>query len=258
MKKNAFALISALMLLSLSSFAQEAANEDQRSFTTSLELSDYGVSTSYLWRGQTLSGLNLQADLSFNYEKGDFSAGLGTWFIHSFQEEIFGPFMANGYQEWDLYANAAYKGLSLTLTDYMSAPYFNSSTYYGGDHALDATLEYYISANVPLTLSWSTIFLEKHPINLMANLDYNYYSSWFEADFDFSFGNFPVDFTGSLGLVPWTSPYIDDVKGAHLAWLGLSAGYEIPITSKYSLPTSLTLGVNPTDATFLWSFAIGF
>lgn len=259
MKKTAFALISALMLLSLSSFAQEAANEDQRSFTTSLELSDYGVSTSYLWRGQALSGLNLQADLSFNYEKGDFSAGLGTWFIHSFQEEIFGPFMANGYQEWDLYANAAYKGLSLTLTDYMSAPYFSSS-FLGEGHALDATLEYYISDDVPLTFSWSTIFaggddIEERP---EASIDHRFYSSWFETDYDFSFGEFPVDFTASVGLVPWTSPYIDDVEGAHVAWLGLSAGYEIPIKGEYSLPTSLTLGVNPTDATFLWSFAIGF
>ena len=258
MKKTAFALMAALVILPLSSFAQEASIEDHPSFY--VEVSDYGVSTSYLWRGQNLGGLNLQGDLSCNYENGDFSASLGTWFVNCFQENIFGPFMSNAYQEWDIYASAAYKGLSLTLTDYMAAPYFKTGMLKGEGHAVDATLEYCISDDLPLTFSWSTIFaggddVEERPFE---SIDHRFFSSWFETSYDFSFGDFPVDFTASVGLVPWTSPYIDEAEGAHVAWLGLRAGYEIPFSSTYGLPVSLTAGFNPTDAAFLWSFAIGF
>lgn len=255
MKKNAFVLMAALVLLSLPSSAQEAAVEDQSS--TSIEVSDIGISTGYLWRGQMLSGLNLQGDLSWNYEQGDFSASLGTWFIHAFQENLFGPFMTNGYQEWDLYANAAYKGLSLTVTDYMMAPYF-SKGFLGEGHAVDATLEYYISDDIPLTFSWNTIFAGGDDMEEANGLKKRFYSSWFETDYDFSFGEFPVDFTASVGLVPWTSPYIDDAEGAHVAWLGLCGSYEIPTKGDFGIPTSLSLGVNPTDATFLWSLSLGF
>lgn len=256
MKKTAFALVAAFMLLPLCSVAQDGADEGNR-FT--VELNDVGASTSYLWRGQELGGLNLQGDLSCNLVLGDFSASLGTWFIHSFQESIYGPFMGNGYQEWDLYVSAAYKGLALTVTDYMAAPYFKNSIN-GEGHALDATLAYYISDDLPLTFSWSTIFaggddVEEQP---EGSMNHRFYSSYFETSYDFAFGDFPVDFTASVGLVPWTSPYIDDVEGTHVAWLGLCAGYKVPLGSRFTLPLSLTAGVNPTDASFLWSFAIGF
>lgn len=257
MKKSALALVAAFMLLPLCTVAQDSAEENHPS--TWLELSDVGASTSYLWRGQELGGLNLQGDLSCNFEKGDFSASLGTWFIHSFQESIYGPFMGNGYQEWDIYASAAYKGLALTITDYMSAPYFKSGPN-GVGHAVDANLEYCISDDLPLTFSWSTIFAGHDDVEEVeiSSIDHRFFSSYFETSYDFTFGDFPVDFTASVGLVPWTSPYIDDVEGTHVAWLGLRAGYEIPVTGNFNLPLSLTAGFNPTDVSFLWSFAIGF
>jgi len=263
MKKVYFAAVAAFVMVSASVNAQditifEGGNDAS---TVDVTLSGVGVSTSYLWRGQELSGLNVQGDLSTNFEAGDFSAGIGTWFCHAFQESIYGPFMKNGYQEWDLYAYLGYGGLTLTLTDYMSSPYFKTGLSKGEGHALDASLEYNFGENFPLTLTWNTIVLggddlEEQPF---ASIDKRFYSSYVEAGYDFNIGDFPVDFTANVGFIPWTSPYIDEDEGAHFSWLGLRAGYNIPFSNtEYTLPVSTTFGLNPTAGQFLWSVAIGF
>lgn len=258
MTKHLIAAFAALAALSLSVNAQNVDEESEDGF--SLELSDIGASTSYLWRGQELSGLNLQGALSSTWQKGDFSVSIGTWFIHAFQESIVGPFMGNGFQEWDFSADFEYKGIALTVCDYMSAPYFKRDAADNNfHHALDATLAYTISDDVPLTLSWSTILAgdddrELLPLGGMKR----FYSSYFGAAYDFNIGDLPVDFSASVGVIPWTSPYVDEVEGAHVSWLGLSGSYGVPISSNYDLPLSLTVGFNPTDVAFLWSFAVGF
>ena len=266
MKKVYFAAVAAFVMVSASVNAQEVTVFEGGNDVVSsdLTLSEVGVSTSYLWRGQELSGLNVRGDLSANFEAGDFSAGIGTWFIHAFQESIYGPLMKRGYQEWDLYAYLGYGGLTLTLTDYMDnsdAPYFSTGLSKGTGHAVDASLEYSFGESFPLTLTWNTIVLggddmEEQPF---ASIDKRFYSSYVEAAYDFNFGDFPVDFTANVGFIPWTSPYIDEAEGAHFAWLGLRAGYNIPFRgTELTLPVSTTLGLNPTDGRFLWSFAIGF
>jgi len=266
MKKFYLAALAACALVSMRVSAQEVtlleAGSDENSF--SVDLSDVGISTSYLWRGQELSGLNLQGDLSANYESGDFFAGVGTWFIHAFQESIYGPFMKRGYQEWDLYGYVGYGGLTFTLTDYMSnedTPYFSTGLSKGVGHALDATLEYSFGEAFPLTLAWNTILLggDDYEPNPIASTDTRFYSSYAEATYDFNLGDFPVDLSANVGFIPWTSPYIDDVEGAHFAWLGLRAGYGIAFgDSDYELPVSATFGVNPSAGSFLWSIALGF
>ena len=260
MKKVYLAAIAAAVMVSASVSAQEVtlleAGSDDNS--TTLSLSELGVSTSYLWRGQELGGLNVRGDLSLSYEAGDFSASIGTWFLHAFQESIYGPFMKRGYQEWDLYASLGYGGTSLTVSDYMMPPYFKTGLN-GEGHALDLTLEHYFGDNFPLTLQWNTIVAGGDDVEEMpeASIDKRFYSSYAEASYDFNFGDFPVDFTASVGFVPWTSPYIDDVEGAHFSWLGLRAGYGIAL-GNYNLPISTTVGLNPSAGQFLWSVAIGF
>jgi|GEM_PF-851236 len=266
MKKFCLAALAACALVAMRVSAQEIAflevGSDENSF--GVALSGVGVSTSYLWRGQELGGLNVQGDLSANYEAGDFSAGLGTWFLHAFQESIYGPLMKRGYQEWDFYGYLGYGGLTLTLMDYMDnseARYFSTGLSKGIGHAFDASLEYNFGENFPLTLAWNTILLggddmEEEPLS---SIDKRFYSSYVEASYDFNIGDFPVDFTANVGFIPWTSPYIDDVEGAHFAWLGLRAGYGIPFRgTEFTLPVSTTIGLNPTDGRFLWSVAIGF
>ena len=259
MKKVYLAAIAAAVMVSASVSAQDVNSEsdsDENSIT--LALSETGVSTSYLWRGQELGGLNAQGDLSLSFEAGEFSASLGTWFIHAIQESIYGPLRRRGYQEWDLYASVGYGGTSLTVTDYMLPPYFKTGIR-GERHALDLTLEHYFGDNFPLTLQWNTIVAGGDDVEEVpeASIDKRFYSSYAEASYDFNIGDFPVDFTASVGFIPWTSPYIDDVEGAHFSWLGLRAGYGIPLWS-YELPVSTTVGLNPTAGQFLWSVAIGF
>lgn len=247
MKKLFLAAFAAFALCSLNAFCQEDA-QDEKTSVFSVDLSDVGVSTSYIWRGQELGGLNAQADLSANIELGDFSAGIGTWNIRAFQESIYGPFMKNGYQEWDTYAYLGYGGLTLTVTDYMSAPYFNKDINTG--HAFDGTVEYYFGDNFPLTLGWNTIFAgEDYEEDEFSSINHRFFSSYFEAGYDFSFGDFPVDFNASVGFVPWTSPYIDEVEGAHFAYLGLGATYKA---------LNATVGLNPAEGNFLWSVGIFF
>ena len=256
MKKFSLAaLVALLVACPVGSYAQSEDMEETPA--VSLELYDYGIATSYNWRGQELGGLNAQADLSLNFTKNDFNAGIGTWFVHAFQESIYGPFMGNGYQEWDTYAYVGYGGLTLTATDYMSAPYFNKDLKIG--HAFDGTLEYYFGDEFPLTLAWSTIFAgEDYEEDAFSSINHRFYSSYFEAGYDFSFGDLPIDFNANVGFVPWTSPYIDDAEGAHFAYLGLGASYGIEFKNGYELPVSANIGLNPTDGHFLWSVSIGF
>lgn len=266
MKKFYLAAVAAFVMVSASVNAQEYSLFEGGNdvISSDLTLSEVGVSTSYLWRGQELSGLNVRGDLSANFESGDFSMGVGTWFIHAFQESIYGPLMKRGYQEWDLYAYLGYGGLTLTVTDYMDnsdARYFSTGLSKGTGHAFDASLEYNFGENFPLTLAWNTILLggddmEEEPFS---SIDKRYYSSYAEASYDFNIGESPIDFTASVGFIPWTSPYIDDAEGAHFSWLGLRAGYNIPFPgTELTLPVSTTIGLNPTDGRFLWSVAIGF
>ena len=278
MKKALFPLTVLCMLLPVCAMAQNAS-DDEQSKSFSFELSDEGISTSYLWRGQEACGLNAQGDLSLNWEKNDFCAFAGTWYIYGFQESIYGPFKTNAGQEWDLYLGLGYKGFTLTLSDDMSTPYFSKGTYKaeigdgvyedietdnrtlkGDGHVIEASLEYYISDDIPLTLVWNTAIAGGGDVEMdeTGNTYHRSFSTYIEAFYDFNIGNLPVDFTASAGFIPWMSPYIDDVEGAHVAWLGLRAGYDVPIYESHTLPISLTAGFNPTAATFLWSFAIGF
>ena len=106
MKKNNVLAIACALLLGMSSVAPLCAQE---SGNWSMTVGADAVS-SYLWRGMELGGPSIQPTGTFDYEKGDWTVCLGFWGTKT----LFG----DPYSEFDLFVEASWKNLTLSLTDY--------------------------------------------------------------------------------------------------------------------------------------------
>ena len=112
MKKNNVLAIACALLLGMPSVAPLCAQEcGDWSMTVGID----AVSKS-LWRGMDLGGPSIQPTGTFDYEKDDWAVSLGFWGTKTVIGEPYG--------ELDLFVEASWNNLTLSLTDYGYGQYF--------------------------------------------------------------------------------------------------------------------------------------
>lgn len=215
MKKSILKCLSAIILFCL--FPNVKAGEKY-----SLEITPGAdLVSSYIWRGVYQTGPAIQPSLALSYA----GLSLTAWGSTDFDFDSPG-------KEFDLTLGYSYKGLSLAVTDYWwsgeGARYFT----YKDSHFFEGTIGYYFGEKVPLTLTWNTMFGFNTDKNLNGNRNF---STYIEAGYDFSLKD--VDFTASLGVIPWTGLYHKEgTTGFDVSSVSLKASKSIGITDKFSLP----------------------
>jgi predicted porin len=221
--------ISIFLIIPFIAFSQdEKISTEQSKYSFS-----YNVDfvSRYVWRGLMLSqGPNIQPYAT--YSIGNFS--IGTWASYGLSEK---------YAEVDFNVNYSLGNLLFSVNDYYNEDEndLQSSNFFEYDskkstHALEASLAYTISENIPLTLSAATFFYG----NDRDSTGDNYYSTYLELNYEFKFSDHT--FSIFLGGAANEGYYADKPS---IVNVGLSFEKQIPITDKFSLPVSGSLVANP-------------
>lgn len=218
MKKHLFTIVT-IMACTISTFAQD-----------SLQVSvGADVISKYVWRGiDQGSGASIQPNLGVSF-KGlslsiDGSASIATPSIN----------------EIDIELSYEIGNVSFGITDYYNTNSENSSySDYTNNHTFEFNIAYTISDNVPLTLSWNTMFLAGKEDEYNDN-DKRMYSSYFNASYDFDVHG--VTLTPAIGINPWESQYYDKFGVLDIT---LTASKELKLTDSFALPIYAQAIVSP-------------
>ena len=229
-KNNVLAMVCAL-LLGMATVTPLCAEERG---DWSLILGE-DVASSYLWRGFSYGGICSQTSAYFDYEQGDWAVSLGMWSTASLTK---GVKLGDHYDEFDLSAEASWRGLTFSLVNYNE--YYNRA--YGGSY-LDLGLSYTLSENVPLTLSWYSVVNQPD------------IPSYFELAYDFSIS--VIDFSAAVGALPFASGYYGS-EAFSVCNLNLSVGHEFDFDRDGSVPVSAQVVYNPMAKEFFWGVNVGF
>ncbi|MBO7248048.1 MAG: hypothetical protein J6V02_06870 [Bacteroidaceae bacterium] len=196
------------------------------------------ITTNYIWRGMSVAGPSVQPDLMFGYGNDDFEVSMDVWANASLDPLYDIDLERTSCNEFDIALSAAYKGFTLTLSDYNYSMfnYFNSS--YLDNHELDIQLDYYISDDFPMTISWSSLLHS----NGLGDSEFAHY-----FQFGYEFALLGLDFWCELGAVPTESWYYDVdgfaltnvTLGANLNNAGLQLTYN-PAWNDFSFAVSYT------------------
>ena len=198
--------------------------------------------SSYIWRGQKLSGVSIQPTISI--AKSGFS--LAAWGSVGIESE--------DTKEFDFILGYSNSGFSIYITDYWfdyptegkGPKYFNYSSH-STDHVFEATVGYDFG---PLSFCWNTNF---------AGNDYckknggRAYSTYTEVKAPFKLGG--VDFSAELGITPWEGAYAD---GFNVVNIGVAAKKDLKITDSFNLPMFTKVTVNPNTEKTYFVFGISF
>ena len=242
MKKNNVLAMACALLLGVSSVAPLCAQErGDWSMTIGVD----AVRKS-LWRGMELGGPSIQPTGTFDYEKDDWTVCLGFWATKT----LFGE----PYGELDLFVEASWKNLTLSLTDYGYGKYFGP---WQDNHDLDFGLSYTLSEDIPVTFSWYSIINQTFEGSMDGGgFDWSSaFPSYFEIAYDFSVS--VVDFSVAAGMLPFASDYYENDSFA-ICNLNLSAGHEFEFKHGGSLPVSAQVVYNPMGKDWLWSVSVGY
>lgn len=200
----------------------------------------------YVWRGQDLGGVSIQPTASVAWK----GLSLTAWGSVGFKdtEDVGGAF--TDAKEFDLTLGYAYKGFSVSVTDYwFNCAYNNYSGeaisgnyfHYGKgetNHVFEAQIGYdfgFLAAN------WYTNFAGNDGLNKDGR---RAYSSYFSLSAPFSFAG--LDWKVEAGATPWaTTFYNGGAGGFEVSEVSLKAMKAIKITDSFSLPLSAKVVWNP-------------
>ena len=242
MKKNNVLAIACALLLGGSVAPLCAQESGDWSMTVGVD----AVSKS-LWRGMELGGPSIQPTGTFDYEKGDWAVSLGFWGTKT----LFGE----PYGEFDLFVEASWKNLTLSLTDYGYEQYFGP---WQENHDLDFGLSYTLSEDVPVTFSWYSIVNHLDGGMWDGSNRFHWadaFPSYFELTYDFSLS--VIDFTVAAGLLPFASDYYgNDSFGP--SNLNVVAGHEFELKHGGALPVAAQVVYNPMGRDCFWGVSVGY
>lgn len=192
------------------------------------------IVSQYIWRGQELGNASIQPSASIAYK----GFSLSGWGSVGFNKE--------NTREFDLTLGYAFKGFSVSVTDYwfdQGAGYFH----YGAtntQHVFEAQVGYDFGF---LAINWYTNFAGNDGVNGDGD---RAYSSYFQISAPFKLGG--LDWTAEIGAVPWETDFYnyvegerDGARGFEVSNVALGVSKAIKITDAYSLPLYGKIVWNP-------------
>ena len=233
------ALVVALALLTEASFVSPAAAQE------------IGVGADfvsrYVWRGFDF-GQSASIQPTIELSSGDFT--LGTWGSFAITDA--------GANELDLYASYAFGPLSVGVTDYYfpttgpdfgedsGSDFFNYRDGGDGSHYIEPFVSYEGDETFPLTITLATLLYNDPEFSTYVEAGYGVAVG--ETELGVAVGSVLVlDSDGVDG-----SSFYGTSRDVTVSNISLSAGREIPITDRFSLPIFGQLILNPeTDRAFL-------
>lgn len=206
----------------------------------------------YYWRGQALGDGAIQPTLGVSWK----GLSLTAWGSYGFVD-------TDDTKEFDLTLAYTTGGFHIGVTDY----WFNKGVNnYSGDAYDDAkyfsygahsTLHVY-EANVgydfgPVALNWYTNFAGNDGLNKSGD---RAYSSYVEATAPFKLAS--LDWTATVGAVPYATSFYSRANGFAVTNLGLKASKDIVITKSFSVPVFAGITANPSSqkAYFICGFTL--
>jgi hypothetical protein len=193
------------------------------------------VVSHYYWRGQDLGEASLQPTLGIGYK----GLSLSAW-------GSVGITNPDDAREIDLTLAYSIGGLNIGITDYWSndvsgndptGRYFKYDAH-GTNHVFEANIGYNFGV---ASLQWFTNF---------AGNDYKAgedgkraYSSYVEAAVPFKLSS--IDWTATVGAVPYVSSGVYNTTGFAVTNLSLQAAKAIKITETFSVPVFAQIAANP-------------
>lgn len=224
----------------------------------------------YIWRGfDQNQGFAVQPSLTLGY-KGFSLNAWGSSPVSNFAEKT-------TPKEFDINLGYAYKGLTLTISDYwwggkkQPYGYYEKSGFEGnvdGGHHFEGTVAYNFGEKFPLTLSWSTWFAGADALkikDLEKGDSKRCFSTYINASYNISLPA-EITLTPSIGFTPWEGYYSHSASNAKnydnaaVTDISLKASKDVKVNDNFSIPVFVQATVAPVvDQTYLVAgFSLGF
>lgn len=200
------------------------------------------VVSNYLWRGQLLGEGSFQPTLGVSYK----GLSLTAWGSYGFVKD-------SDTKEFDLTLAYTNGGFNVGVTDYFFSNAGDATRYFLYDanktaHVFEANIGYDFG---PLAVQWFTNFTGADGYNKDGD---RAYSSYVELSAPFTFGS--LDWTASVGAVPFATSFYADATGFAVTNMSLKATKEVKISDSFSVPVFAQVMANPSTQKAY--FALGF
>lgn len=200
------------------------------------------VVNQYIWRGQNLGDVSVQPTLGVAYK----GVSLTAWGNVGLSDK-------DDTKEFDLTLAYTTGGFHIGVTDY----WFNSPNDKYFEYAAHKT-SHVFEGNIgydfgPVALNWYTNFAGNDGLNKSGD---RAYSSYVEATAPFKLAS--LDWTATVGAVPYATSFYSRANGFAVTNLGLKASKDIVITKSFSVPVFAGITANPSSqkAYFICGFTL--
>ena len=200
------------------------------------------VVNQYIWRGQDLGDVSVQPTLGVAYK----GVSLSAWGNVGLSDK-------DDTKEFDLTLAYTTGGFHIGVTDY----WFNSPNDKYFEYAAHKT-SHVFEGNIgydfgPVALNWYTNFAGNDGLNKSGD---RAYSSYVEATAPFKLAS--LDWTATVGAVPYATSFYSRASGFAVTNLGLKASKDIVITKSFSVPVFAGITANPSSqkAYFICGFTL--
>ena len=200
------------------------------------------VVNQYIWRGQDLGDVSVQPTLGVAYK----GVSLSAWGNVGLSDK-------DDTKEFDLTLAYTTGGFHIGVTDYwFSSPndkYFEYAAH-KTSHVFEGNIGYDFG---PVALNWYTNFAGNDGLNKSGD---RAYSSYVEATAPFKLAS--LDWTATVGAVPYATSFYSRANGFAVTNLGLKASKDIVITKSFSVPVFAGITANPSSqkAYFICGFTL--
>lgn len=200
------------------------------------------VVNQYIWRGQDVGDVSVQPTLGVAYK----GVSLTAWGNVGLSDK-------DDTKEFDLTLAYTTGGFHIGVTDY----WFNSPNDKYFEYAAHKT-SHVFEGNIgydfgPVALNWYTNFAGNDGLNKSGD---RAYSSYVEATAPFKLAS--LDWTATVGAVPYATSFYSRANGFAVTNLGLKASKDIVITKSFSVPVFAGITANPSSqkAYFICGFTL--